>query len=58
MVVRNLKPEFSSLSAAPPPDGGVGDFILFLGLAFISLLAGHVGNMEGSTGRGPSLNHL
>ena len=58
MVVRNLNPEFSSLSAAPPPDGGFGDLTLFLGFAFISLLAGHVGNMDGSTGRGPSLNHL
>ena len=55
-ALRNLNPEFSSLSAAPPPSGGVGDLIFFLGLAFISLLAGQVGNIEGSTGKGPSLN--
>lgn len=57
IAVKNLKPESSNWAAIPPPSGGVGDFCFFLaGLAIISLLAGHVGNIEGSTGRGASLN--
>ena len=43
-----------SLEYAFPPDGGLGELACFLGC---SLLAGHVGNIEGSTGRGFSLKY-
>lgn len=36
----------------PPPSGAVGLRFALLGRFINSLLAGHVGNIEGSSGRG------
>ena len=49
-------PLLTSLANIAPPSGawGLCSTSFFLGLFAISLLAGHVGNMEGSTGSGDS----
>ena len=39
-----------------PPDGGLGELPAVVVRRDCSLLAGHVGNMDGSTGSGDSLN--
>ena len=44
----------SNLLYAFPPDGGFGELACLRGC---SLLAGHVGNMEGSIGWGDSLKN-
>ncbi len=50
-----MKPTMSFENALPP-DGGLGEFPCVLRLG-CSLLAGHVGNMDGSTGVGASLKY-